>query len=268
MPILSKEFIVVVEDDKSLREEVVLSLTLAGLTAVGAGDGRGMNELMAKHKVDIVVLDLSLPTETGLEIAARLVRQSPPVGIIMFTGAGSMAEKLIGMQVGADAYLVKPVDMRELIATVQSLRRQLERHRDSVAQENLTTIAGVKKLIRNSALKTADKSSHATQSLAVSFSGFRMSCPARGTEIALSDLQRRFISAFKDVPVGQNVSREHLMAAIGYESNDGDFHRLETLISRFRLKVRSELQDELPLQAIPGQGYALNKAISFEKNIH
>jgi two-component system, OmpR family, response regulator len=256
MPILSKEFIVVVEDDPSLREEVLLSLKLAGLAAVGAGDGRAMDELMTKHKVDIVVLDLSLPTETGLEIAARLVRQSPPLGIIMFTGAGTMGEKLLGMQVGADAYLVKPVDMRELIATIQGLRRQLERHRDSVAPSSN----------QNRLKKPDDKGSQIVQNLTVSATGLRMTCAGRRTEMSLSDLQRRFITALKDVPVGQNMSREYLMAAIGYEEVEADYHRLETLISRLRIKVRNELKEELPLQAIPGQGYTLNKAIRFEKS--
>jgi two-component system, OmpR family, response regulator len=253
MPILSKEFIIVVEDDASLRDEVVLSLKSAGLSAVGAGDGRAMNELMAKHTVDIVVLDLSLPNETGLEIAARLVRQSPPVGIIMFTGAGSMNEKLLGMHVGADAYLIKPVDMRELIATIQSLRRQLERHYN--AAPDRTTVK-----------KLDTKNSQVVQDLTVSFSGLRMSCVGRGSEMSLSDLQRRFITALKDVPVGQNVSREYLIAAVGYGDVDTDAHRLETLISRLRIKVRTELKEELPLQAIPGLGYVLNKAIRFEKN--
>jgi two-component system, OmpR family, response regulator len=259
MPILSKEFIVVVEDDKTLREEVVLSLTLAGFSALGASDGRSLNELMAKHKVDIVVLDLSLPTETGLEIAARLVRQSPPVGIIMFTGAGAMEEKLLGMQVGADAYLVKPVDMRELIATIQSLRRQLERHRDTVAR--IPTPAA-----RLNVKRQEKRDSQIAQNLTVSFSGLRLACKGRGTETALSELQRRFIAAFRDVSVGQNVSREYLMAAIGYGDAEADFHRLETLISRLRIKVRTELKEEFPLQAMPGQGYVLNKTIRFEKS--
>jgi DNA-binding response OmpR family regulator len=247
MTIASKEFIIVVEDDAALRSEIVLSLQLAGLSALGAADGSAMSELMASHKVDLVVLDLILPGEQGLDIAARLMRESMPVGIIMLTGLGLMQERLQGMHVGADAYLVKPVDPRELIATVLALRRRLS----GGARDDKSASPPVKNSVRD---------------LALSASGLRMSCPALGTEIALSDLQRRLILVFKGVKVGQALSREYLMSALGYGRADGDYHRLETLISRFRLKVRSELNEELPLQAIPGQGYALNRAISFQKN--
>jgi DNA-binding winged helix-turn-helix (wHTH) protein len=84
--------------------------------------------------------------------------------------------------------------------------------------------------------------------------------------MTLTDLQRRLLTKFKGVKAGQPINREELMEALGYGKIDteSDYHRLETLVSRFRVKVRGELKDELPLQALPGKGYALTGPIVFK----
>jgi two-component system, OmpR family, response regulator PhoP len=258
MNIPAEAVVIVVEDNTPEREETVLALELAGLRALGAADGPALNGAMISHRVDIVVLDLGLPGESGLEIAARLIGQPSPVGIIMLTGKGLMNERLLGLRQGADAYLVKPVDPRELIASVLALRRRLgisERGQAS-AEESSRELAPM------FAAKTTS-SSRSTQHLKLSPGGLHLSARGGEAEIALSDLQRRLLLNFKGVKIGQPVSREDLMVTLGHGQSNGDYHRLETLVSRFRLKVRTELNEELPLQAIPGQGYALTKPILF-----
>ncbi len=237
MKTLSKDVIVVVEDNKAEQEETVLALKLSGFNAYGANDSTELDQLVAIHVVDIIILDLDLPGEDGLEVAARWQQQHPNIGIIMLTGSGLMQQRLLGLQAGADAYLVKPADPRELIATIEAFRR------------------------RSANRKVASK-----KGFALSHGGLRLTSLNEGTEMTLTDLQRRLLMTFKTVKAGHPISKEDLMKALGYEKVDSesDYHRLETLVSRFRVKVRSELKDELPLQAMPGQGYVLTGQIVFK----
>ncbi len=233
---LAKPVIIVVEDDPALREETVLSLQLAGLVAVGAADGRMLDQLMNANlvgPVDLVVLDVGLPGASGLEIAAQLATRSPPVGIVMLTGRGLTDERVQGLQQGADAYLVKPADPRELVATVQAVRRRMQQ---TPAPDGWRLGGGARTLSYGQAL------------------------PA----LPLTDLQSRLLLGFRQVPVGQTVGREVLITALGQDAHEADPHRLETLVSRLRQKVRAHWGQDLPLQAVPGQGYALTQPIAFE----
>ena len=121
----NSEVVVIVEDDSAQREEVVLALQLAGMTALGAPDSTMLDQLMQEHPVDVLVLDIGLPGETGLQIAARLAARPLPVGLIMLTALSGLDDRLSGMARGADAYLTKPVDPRELIATIKAVRRRM-----------------------------------------------------------------------------------------------------------------------------------------------
>src|SRR5690606_8788613 len=104
--------VIVVEDNKDLREEIVFHLRHAGHEAVEAGDGRALDAALATGpKPEVVVLDIGLPGEDGFSIATRLRRDHPCIGIVMLTARGLIDDKLQGLSLGADAYLVKPVDL-------------------------------------------------------------------------------------------------------------------------------------------------------------
>jgi DNA-binding response OmpR family regulator len=232
----AKSCIVVVEDDAQLREETVLSLNLAGMPALGAPDGIGLDRLMLLHPVDVVVLDIGLPKESGLEIAARLHARKSQVGIVMLTGRGLLDDRIAGMEGGADAYLVKPADPRELIATVLAVRRRVH--------------------------QTDASASEAPAPWRIVGGGWSIGHKSGTMELTV--LQKRLLECFVRIPVGQPVSRDALMEALGYHVFDDDFHRLETLAHRFRQKVREKLGQDLPLQAVPKLGYVFNAAISHE----
>jgi DNA-binding response OmpR family regulator len=231
----AKAHIIVVEDNPVEREELLLSLQLAGLSAYGAEDGSVLDQLLKQYHVDIVLLDLTLPIEGGLEIAARLTREKSNLGVIMLTGKGLLGDRLQGMNAGADSYFVKPIDPRELVAAISALRRRLGNGSTS-QRKGLTVLRG----------------------------GLTLMSASGGRTMLLSDLQRRLLMSFKGAKLGDPISREVLMDLLGYGKADGDYHRLETLVSRLRIKVRSDLDDELPLLAIAGQGYALANAITYQ----
>lgn len=117
-----------VDDDLDFREEMVLGLSSLGLDAHGFGSAAALYRAFAAKTPDIVVLDIGLGGEDGLSVASHL-RASPTLGIIVASGRGTIEDRVQGLQTGADAYLVKPVDTRELAATVVALNQRLAEHR-------------------------------------------------------------------------------------------------------------------------------------------
>jgi DNA-binding response OmpR family regulator len=122
--------VLVVEDETSIASFVALYLKNAGYRIQAAGTGREALERVASEKPDLIVLDLMLPDIDGLEVCRR-VRQSSDVPILMLTARDEDVDKIIGLEVGADDYLTKPFNPRELVARVKSvLRRSVPERRE------------------------------------------------------------------------------------------------------------------------------------------
>jgi DNA-binding response OmpR family regulator len=122
--------VLVVEDETSIASFVALYLKNAGYRIQTVGTGRDALERVASEKPDLIVLDLMLPDIDGLEICRR-VRQSSDVPILMLTARDEDVDKIIGLEVGADDYLTKPFNPRELVARVKSiLRRSVPERRE------------------------------------------------------------------------------------------------------------------------------------------
>ena len=122
--------VLVVEDESSIASFVALYLKNAGYRIQAAGTGREALERVASEKPDLIVLDLMLPDIDGLEVCRR-VRQSSDVPILMLTARDEDVDKIIGLEGGADDYLTKPFNPRELVARVKSiLRRSVPERRE------------------------------------------------------------------------------------------------------------------------------------------
>ena len=118
--------VLVVEDNPILREVMVTMLTERGYAVTGLADGGGLDQALAAGPVDVALLDILLGEgqEDGYTLAARL-RQRCPCGIIMTTALGEREERIRGLDKGADAYLVKPIDFDELEAVIRSVLRRI-----------------------------------------------------------------------------------------------------------------------------------------------
>ena len=116
--------VAVVEDEPDLCGSILRYLSLVGMTVKRAGSGTELDALLLDFTPDLLVLDVNLPGEDGFSIAARL-RSRSKVGIVMLTARGQLDDRVLGLTAGADAYLIKPVQFRELEAVIHSLARRL-----------------------------------------------------------------------------------------------------------------------------------------------
>lgn len=221
--------ICVVEDEPDLREEVVEYLGECGFGIRGFSASRELYASLLVRPCDIVVLDIGLPGgEDGFAVAERL-RESGSVGIVMMTARGETEDRVWGLLRGADVYLVKPVDLLELRAVLVSLGRRLECG-DGGGQPAVLAA-----------------------SWNLSPDGWTFS---DGTGfLPLTAQERLFLQCLAARP-GEAVSREMLVAAIGGDPYDYDYHGLESLVSRLRRKA-AEQGVALPLRTVRGTGYLI-----------
>jgi DNA-binding response OmpR family regulator len=129
--------VLVVEDETSIASFVALYLKNAGYGIVTVGTGQEALDTLARERPDLIVLDLMLPDLDGLEVCKR-VRQSSDVPILMLTARDEDVDKIIGLEVGADDYLTKPFNPRELVARVKSILRRSVPERRELQTRQLT----------------------------------------------------------------------------------------------------------------------------------
>jgi DNA-binding response OmpR family regulator len=212
-----------IEDNLDYRAEVAFHLRRAGFNITLESDGTRIDAQLAEFPCDLLVLDLGLPVENGLDIARRLRQQQPGLGIVMLTARGGLDDRLTGLEEGADAYLVKPVDMRELVATLHSVHRRL----------------------------TA--SALPTEGWSLMPDTLSIGSPA-GKAVALTATEMDLLKCLA-AATPEPVSREALATAMGHSEPDFDFRRIEVAFSRLRKKIETTTAGESPIRAARGRGY-------------
>ena len=121
---MSHRKILVVDDDKRLRDLLQRYLSEQGFTVKAAENAEMMDKVLARDTFDLIVLDLMLPGEDGLSICRRLRAGEPQQAIIMLTAKGDEIDRIVGLEMGADDYLPKPFNPRELVARIQAVLRR------------------------------------------------------------------------------------------------------------------------------------------------
>lgn len=226
--------IALVEDNESLRNELVFHLTCAGYAATGLADGATLDAHLAVHPCRLVVLDLGLPGEDGMSICARLRRNRPELGVVMLTARGMLQDRLAGLQGGADAYLVKPAPTEELLAVIGNLLRRLN-------PPELATPAWQLRLRSLTIVSPRGDALELTHT----------------ESVLLQVMQRR---------APEPASRRELVEALGGNYLVFEEHRLEVAISRLRRKLAQVWPDAETIRAARGVGYVLTQTCLLQKH--
>ena len=116
--------LLVVEDDDTIRETVAEALEMEGFAVTAATNGRSAWDLLSRDSYDLVVLDLMLPGINGLDLCRQLRQGSTPPLILVVSARDTETDRVLGLEVGADDYLIKPFGMRELVARCRALLRR------------------------------------------------------------------------------------------------------------------------------------------------
>ena len=121
---MPKQTILTIEDDAAIRRGVVDALTFAGYDVLEAGDGESGSQLAISREYDLLLLDLVLPGKLGLDILRELRNAKPTVPVIILSARGEESDRVSGLKLGADDYVVKPFNVNELLARVEAVLRR------------------------------------------------------------------------------------------------------------------------------------------------
>ena len=223
--------VVIVEDEKDLAELVAFNLQKEGWQTMVALDGKTGLETITAELPDLVILDLMLPELTGIEVCKQLRRQEKTAAlpIIMVTAKGEEIDRVVGFEVGADDYLVKPFSTRELLLRIKAILRRT------------APPAETEKTIRHGAL-IIDEERHLVT--------------VHGTEVVLTLTEFKLLSILAMRP-GRMQSRERLLQDVWGYSSDADTRTVDTHITRLRSKL-GEAGDMI--RTVRGYGYKLEIA--------
>jgi DNA-binding response OmpR family regulator len=224
--------VIVVEDDPDLSGSIVRYLSLVGMTARSAGSGAELDALLAEFPPDLLVLDVNLPGEDGFSIAARL-RTNSKVGIVMLTARGQLDDRVLGLTAGADAYLVKPVQFRELEAVIHSLTRRL---RDAPVEE-----------------KAEARDDGSAKSWSFDAANWSLATP-NGASVPLTNAEFRVLQALTS-EAGASVTRDEIAQALGKSVGGYDDRSIDAVMARLRRKVSEATGENLPIRSVRSVGY-------------
>jgi two-component system OmpR family response regulator len=230
--------ILVVEDDREISALVARYLRSNDCRVTVAGNGRDVDRVMNGTRIDLIVLDLMLPGEDGLSLCKRL-RTHSQVPIIMLTAKGDEVDRILGLEMGADDYLSKPFNPRELLARVRAVLRR-------------STIT---------ALNPATSSAHV-----LSFLGWQIHRVLRelrnpaGARVTLTDAEFGLLQVFCERP-GRVLSRDQLLDLTQGRSA-GVFERsIDILVSRLRRKIESDPHYPSIIKTVRSGGYLFTPAV-------
>jgi two-component system, OmpR family, response regulator len=230
--------ILVVEDDRETRTLIAKYLRTNACNVATAADGREMVRAMTDHRVDLLILDVMLPGEDGLSLC-RKVRAESQVPIIMLTARGEDVDRIVGLEMGADDYMPKPFNPRELLARINAvLRRQQAAH-------NASAIEGAP---------------------ALSFQGWHIDLRLRelrnpeGARVAMTSAEFDLLRTFCERP-GRVLSRDSLLD-LTQGRNAGSFERsIDVLVSRIRRKIEPDPQEATLIKTVRSGGYVFTPRV-------
>jgi two-component system OmpR family response regulator len=226
--------ILVVDDDPEIRRLLVTYLERNGYRASAVADGAGMDRLVARGGIDLVVLDVMLPDRDGLTLC-RDLRAHSDLPVIMLTARGEDTDRIVGLEMGADDYLPKPFNPRELLARIHAVLRR-------VAERPLPQ-QGAGLTVRQFAGWTLDPAA-------------RELIDPQGVVVALSAGEYRLLELFVAHP-HRVLTRDELLDRLRGRDWDPDDRSVDIQVSRLRRRLRDDAREPRLIKTVRGEGYVL-----------
>ncbi|MBL0532837.1 two-component system response regulator TorR [Aeromonas dhakensis] len=225
--------ILVVEDDVVTREKLTGYFEREGYRVTAVENGQEMRAVLAEQEVALVMLDINLPGEDGL-LLTRELRARSTVGIILVTGRSDAVDRIVGLEMGADDYVTKPFELRELLVRVKNLLWRIS-------------------------LAAAQPSEPAPADDAVRFGPWRFDIPRRqlskdGVPVRLTKAEYEVLVAFI-ANAGRVLSRERILALTSHRGDGPSDRTIDVLIRRLRGKMEQDPRDPQLFVTVHGEGY-------------
>lgn len=227
-----KPKILIVEDDPEVRKELAGYLKDHGYVVEIAADGKAMREKIARTGFDLVIMDLNLPGEDGLTLTQD-IRRSSEIPVIMVTGRRETLDRVLGLELGADDYVTKPFDLRELLARVKTVLRRYAAARQAGAEAASGT---------------------------VEFEGWRLDLHSRGLtapddrEIELTTAEFNLLEAFVKSPK-RTLDRDYLLDRVHGRDWAPYDRSIDNLVHRLRQKIEDDARHPKIIKSVRGVGY-------------
>jgi DNA-binding response OmpR family regulator len=227
------ERILVIEDDPSILRGLQLNLGMEGYTVRSAMDGETGLRLALTEKPDLVVLDLMLPRLGGLDIVREVRKADPDLPILIVSAKGQEIDKVAGLQLGADDYMVKPFGLKELLARIDAL---LRRRRARGATGETRTVRKVGTIELDATARRAS---------------------VEGKALELTSREFDLLEFFVAHP-DRVFSREQLMEAVWGSRYFGTARTVDNFVARLRAHIGDDAEHPRHLETVRGVGYRFN----------
>ena len=230
--------ILVVDDEPAIGDLIRNYLGRHGYRVSVVADGSAMRRVMSESKPDLVLLDLGLPGEDGLALT-RQIRAHSNVGVIIVTGSGESVDRIVGLELGADDFVAKPFDLRELLARIRSVLR------------------------RTATVPAQPASARAHE---IRFAGWRLDPQSRrlftadGTEMTITSGEFELLALFTENP-NKVLSRDQLLQATRHREAAPFDRAIDMQIARLRRKIEADPENPLLIKSVRGAGYIFTAAV-------
>lgn len=224
--------ILVVDDEPRIRSMLTRYFEEEGFQVSAAASGQQLRAHLARASADLILLDLNLPDEDGLSLA-REVRTKSDIGIVIVTGRTDDVDRIVGLEVGADDYIVKPFNLREILARVRSVLRRLQPVERRTAEN--------------------DNDSQA-------FDGWRLDRQQRrlfdptDRDVNLTTGEYDILCVFVD-NAGRVLTRDFLLDHTRGRTWEAFDRTIDAQVSRLRRKIEDDIRNPLRIQSVRGVGY-------------
>ena len=237
------EHLLVVDDDREIRNLLTDYLSRNGYRVTAVGEGKAMRRALEGNRIDLVVLDLMLPGEDGLTLCRDLRTRSPSLPVLMLTARGDEVDRILGLEMGADDYLAKPFNPRELLARIKSILR-----RAHALPPNLEPADARAYRFAGWTLDVASRNAHAPDGLVV---------PLSGAEF-------RLLRVLLDHP--QKVLARDQLLELANKREAILFDRsIDVLVGRLRKRLGDDSREPTLIKTVRGEGYVLAATVEIER---